>query len=132
MIVTGRGRGFARCARCAPALGVGQTNLLESHERIAEGPRMGWIAVLVRKTCTLIAVVCVAACFAQAASALDLNTVTAPPAKSQQKPDWAGFYFKSNSGTSDPWTALTPATGFTSPTAAAPPTSEAFGYNFQS
>ena len=54
---------------------------------------MGWIAVLVRKTCTLIAVVCVAACFAQAASALDLNTVTPPPMKLQQKPDWAGFYF---------------------------------------
>ena len=88
--------------------------------------------VLVKKTRTFLLVSCVAACFAQAVSALDLNTVTPPPAKSQQKPDWAGFYFKSNSGTSDPWTALTPATGFTSPTAAAPPTSEAFGYNFQS
>src|ERR1700733_4776306 len=88
--------------------------------------------VLVKKTRTFLLVSCVAACFAHAASALDLNTVTAPPAKSQQKPDWAGFYFKSNSGTSDPWTALTPATDFTAPTNAAPPTSEAFGYNFQS
>ena len=88
--------------------------------------------VLVKKTRTFLLVSCVAACFAQAAAALDLNTVTPPPVKSQQKPDWAGFYFKNNSGTSDPWTALTPSTGFTSPTAAAPPTSEAFGYNFQS
>ena len=88
--------------------------------------------VLVKKTRTFLLVSCVAACFAQAASALDLNTITPPPVKPQQKPDWAGFYFKSNSGTSDPWTALTPATGFTSPTNAAPPTSEAFGYNFQS
>src|SRR4029077_18238136 len=121
MIVRGRGRGFARCARCAPALGVGQTNLLESHERIAEGLRMGWIAVLVRKTCTLIAAVCVAACFAQAASAVDLNTNTPAAVKPQQKPDWAGFYFRNNASGSDPWTVLTPSTGFAAPTIGAQP-----------
>jgi outer membrane immunogenic protein len=87
--------------------------------------------VLVRKTRTFLLVTCVAACFAQAASALDLNTVTPPPAKPQQKPDWAGFYFKNSSGASDPWTALAPSTGFTS-SAAAAPTSDTFGYNFQS
>ena len=42
---------------------------------------MGWIAVLVKKTCTLLAVICVAACFAQAASAFDLNNITPAPAK---------------------------------------------------
>ncbi len=73
-----------------------------------------------------------AACFAQAASALDLNTVTPAPAKPQQKPDWAGFYFRNNSGGSDRWTVLTPSPGFAAPTAAAQPTSENFGYNFQS
>ena len=94
---------------------------------------MGWIAVLVRKTCTLIAVVCVAACFAQAASALDLNTVTPPPMKLQQKPDWAGFYFRNSSSGSDPWTVLTPSTGFTATTTTSTqPSSENFGYNFQS
>jgi outer membrane immunogenic protein len=71
------------------------------------------------------------ACFAQAALALDLTTITPPPPKAQQKPDWAGFYFKNNSGASDPWTALAPSTGFT-PTIPAPSTSETFGYNFQS
>lgn len=89
--------------------------------------------VLVRKTCTLLLVTCAAACLAQAASALDLNTVTPAPPKAQPKPDWAGFYFKNGSGSSDPWTTLAPlgSSGFTSPTAAAP-TSETFGYNFQS
>ena len=93
---------------------------------------MGWIEVLVRKTCTLIAVICVAACFAQAASALDLNTMTPPPMKPQQKPDWAGFYFRNNSSGSDPWTVLAPSTGFTAPTTTTQPSSENFGYNFQS
>jgi len=100
--------------------------------RMAEGLRMGWIAVLVRKTCTLIAAVCVAACFAQAASALDLNTITPAPVKPQQKPDWAGFYFRNNASGSDPWTVLTPSTGFAAPTIGAQPSSENFGYNFQS
>src|SRR5262245_51398136 len=113
------------------------TNLLGSHELNSRRPPMGWIAVLVRKTCTLVAVICVAACFAQAAFALDLNTVTPPPMKPQQKPDWAGFYFRNNSGGSDPWTVLTPSPGFTAPTTTTTttttqPSSENFGYNFQS
>jgi outer membrane immunogenic protein len=70
---------------------------------------------------------------AQAAFALDLSSVTAPPPPKQQKPDWAGFYFKNNSAvTTDPWTASMQASGFTSPTASAPPVNENFGYNFQS
>ena len=93
---------------------------------------MGSIAVLVKKTCTFIAVICAAACFAQAASALDLNAVTPPPPKPQQKPDWAGFYFKNNSPKTDPWTVLTPSTGFAAHSTTAQPTSENFGYNFQS
>jgi opacity protein-like surface antigen len=89
--------------------------------------------VPVNQTCTLLAVVCVAAaCLAQPASALDLNTVTPAPTKPQQKPDWAGFYFRNNSSGADPWTVLTPSVGFAAPTRAAQPTSENFGYNFQS
>jgi outer membrane immunogenic protein len=93
---------------------------------------MGSIAVPVRKTCTLLVVTCAVACYVQAAAALDLNTVTPPPAKPQQKPDWAGFYFKNNSPGSDPWTVLTPSSGFTSQTTTSAPSTENFGYNFQS
>ena len=50
--------------------------------------------MLVNRACTFLIVACVGACFAQAAAALDLKTVTPPPPKPQQKPDWAGFYFK--------------------------------------
>jgi outer membrane immunogenic protein len=103
--------------------------------RSFEGSQMGLIAVLVRKTCTLVVAMCAAACFAQAASALDLNTITPPPAKPQQKPDWAGFYFRNNSSGSDPWTVLTPSTGFAAPPTPATsvqPSTENFGYNFQS
>jgi outer membrane immunogenic protein len=96
---------------------------------------MGWTAVPVRKTCTLMASICAVACLSQAASALDLNTITPPPAKPQQKPDWAGFYFRNNSSGSDPWTVLRPSNGFaapTTPTMTTQPSSENFGYNFQS
>jgi outer membrane immunogenic protein len=95
---------------------------------------MGLIAVPVKKTCTILAVICAIACVARAAFALDLNTITPPPAKPQQKPDWAGFYFKNNATKSDPWTALSPSAGFAAQgTAAQPqPSSENFGYNFQS
>ena len=90
--------------------------------------------MLVRKTCTLIAVVCVAAaCFAQAASALDLNTVTPPPIKPQQKPDWAGFYFRKQ------FERIRSVDGahavhrfYSTYDTARTPTSENFGYNFQS
>jgi opacity protein-like surface antigen len=99
---------------------------------MAEGPTRGERTVLVKRTCTSLAVICVAAaCFAQAASALDLNTVTPAPTKPQQKPDWAGFYFRKNSAGSDPWNVLMPSVGFAAPTAAAHPTSENFGYNVQ-
>jgi outer membrane immunogenic protein len=91
--------------------------------------------VLVKRACTFLVVACVGACLSQAAAALDLNSVTAAPPKQQQKPDWAGFYIKGNSGggsDSIPWMTLGTSTGFSSPTASAPPTSESFGYNFQS
>jgi outer membrane immunogenic protein len=87
--------------------------------------------VPVKKTCTVLLLTCATAWFAPAALALDLNTITPPPPKAQQKPDWAGFYFKSNSGSSDPWTALAPSTTF-APSVTAPSTGETFGYNFQS
>jgi outer membrane immunogenic protein len=88
--------------------------------------------VLVRETCTLLAAICVAACFAQAAAAFDLNTITPAPAKPQQKPDWAGFYFRNGSAGSDSWTVLTPSTGFAARPATAQPSSGSVGYNFQS
>jgi outer membrane immunogenic protein len=88
--------------------------------------------VLVRATRTLLLVTWAAVCFAQAAFALDLNAVTPAPVKPPQKPDWAGFYFKNNSSGADPWTALTPSTGFAAPSATAAPTNQNFGYNFQS
>ena len=87
--------------------------------------------MLVKKTCTLLATICVAACFAQAASAFDLNNITPAPAKPQHKPDWAGFYFRNNSVGSDPWTVLTPSTGFAARPTNAQPASESIGYNFQ-
>ncbi len=89
--------------------------------------------MLVNKACTFLVAACVGACLAQAAAALDLNTVMVAPPK-QQQPDWAGFYFKGNSGGSDniPWTTLGPSAGFSSPAASAPPVNESFGYNFQS
>ena len=88
----------------------------------------------VSKACTVLLVACMGACASQAAFALDLSAVTPPPAKPQQKPDWAGFYFRNNLSGSDgiPWTTVAPAGGFTSPGAAAAPTNETFGYNFQS
>jgi outer membrane immunogenic protein len=88
--------------------------------------------VLVKKTCTFVLVGCAAACLAHAAFALDLNSVTPAPAKPQQKPEWAGFYFKNSSSSTDPWTAMAPSAGFTSGTAGGVPTSENLGYNFQS
>jgi opacity protein-like surface antigen len=91
------------------------------------------MTVLVNKACTFLVVSCVVACLAQAAAAFDLNSVTPP--KQQQKPDWAGFYIKGNSGggsDSIPWATPGSSTGFSSPTSSAPPINENFGYNFQS
>lgn len=89
---------------------------------------------VVRKACTILLVAGAAAAFSHAASALDLSSVTPPPPKPQQKPDWAGFYFKNGSGHSDPWTALAPstATGFAAPAATAPVSNQSLGYNVQS
>ena len=47
--------------------------------------------VLVNRACTLLIVSCVGACFAQAASALEMNSLTGAPPQ-QAQPDWAGFY----------------------------------------
>jgi opacity protein-like surface antigen len=92
------------------------------------------MTVLVNKACTFLVVACVGACLAQAAAAFDLNSVTPPPTQ-QQKPDWAGFYIKGNSGggsDSFPWATPGSSTGFSAPTSSAPPINENFGYNFQS
>ena len=85
------------------------------------------------RACTLLVAACLGACATQAALAFDLNSVTPPLTKPQQKPDWAGFYFKGNApGASDsnPWATLSPngfATAHTAPSA-----NGNFGYNFQS
>src|SRR5271155_4352100 len=102
--------------------------------RVAEGRERGEMLVLVKRACTFLVVACVGTCVAQVAAALDLNAVTPPPpVMQQQKLDWAGYYFKNNSGGADPWTAIAPATGFSAPTAGtAAPTNGNFGYNFQS
>jgi len=89
--------------------------------------------VLVKRACTFLVVAGVATCLAQVATALDLNSVTLAPA-APQKPDWAGFYLKSNPGSGSdaiPWTAVGPSNGF-SPTGAGRPVNDNFGYNFQS
>ena len=88
--------------------------------------------MLVKKACTFLVAACVGTCIAQVAAALDLTTVTPPTTAQQQKPDWAGYYFKNNSGGADPWTSIAPSIGFSSPSAAAAPTNGNFGYNFQS
>jgi outer membrane immunogenic protein len=65
---------------------------------------------------------------------MDLNAVTPAPPAPPQKPDWAGFYLKNNSGggsDSVPWTTLPASSGFSSPAGAAP-VNDSFGYNFQS
>jgi outer membrane immunogenic protein len=91
--------------------------------------------VLVGRACALLVAACLGACITQAASALDLNSLTPPPAPTQpQNPDWAGFYLRSHSGGFDsiPWTTIAPSNGFASPGAAARPVSDSIGYNFQS
>ena len=89
--------------------------------------------MLVKRACTFLIVACVGTCVAQVAAALDLNAVTPPPAPTQQqKPDWAGYYFKNNSGSADPWAAIAPSTAFSAQTATAAQTNGNFGYNFQS
>ena len=96
----------------------------------------GVIVELVNRACTLLLVAGVVACLTQAAAATDLNYFPATPPR-PQKPDWAGFYFRNNSGggsDSIPWTTAAPPNGFASPNLAAPPSpiNENFGYNFQS
>lgn len=92
--------------------------------------------VLVNRTCTFLAVVLAGACLTQAAGAFDLNSFPAtPPQQQPQKPDWAGFYFKDNSGAGSigiPWTGFAPTNGFAPPATSGPPVNENFGYNFQS
>jgi len=89
------------------------------------------MAVLVNRACTFLLVAAVGACVTQVAGATDLNNFAVPP-PAPQKPDWAGFYLKSNSGGDGgaAWTALPPSNGFSS--AAAPSVNDTFGYNFQS
>jgi outer membrane immunogenic protein len=87
--------------------------------------------VLLNRTHALLVAACVSACFVQGAAAMDLNDFpVTPPAP--QKPEWAGFYLRNNSGggaDNIPWGALTPANGFAAST---PSVNNTFGYNFQS
>jgi len=87
--------------------------------------------VLLNKACTWLMVACVGTCLMSGAFAFDLNSVTPAPAQTQ-KPDWAGFYLRSNVSTGSdaiPWTTGAPSNGFGSTNA---PINEKFGYNFQS
>jgi opacity protein-like surface antigen len=93
--------------------------------------------VLVKRGCTLLAVIGVATCFAQVAGAMDLNSFSpAPPPPQPQNPAWAGFYLHNNSsgGASEsvPWTTVGPSSGFSSPAAPATSVNSSVGYNFQS
>jgi outer membrane immunogenic protein len=107
--------------------------LVEALSEFADSrmPASEVMLVLVKKTCTLLVAACVGTCLAQAAAALDLSTVTPAPAP-QQKPDWAGYYFRNNSSNGDPLTAIAPSIGFSSPTAVTSATNENVGFNFQS
>jgi outer membrane immunogenic protein len=89
-------------------------------------------AVLVKRAGIFVLVACGGACLTQVAAATDLNNFPLTPPQ-PQKPEWAGFYLRNNSDSSDsvPWTTLPPPTnGFASSPAAAP-VNETFGYNFQ-
>lgn len=91
----------------------------------------------VNRACTFLLVAVVGACLTHAAGATELNKadldglpLTPPP---PQKPQWAGFYLRNNSGSGPggtSWTLPSPANGFSA--AAAPSMNETFGYNFQS
>lgn len=93
--------------------------------------------VVISRTCSFLLLACLGACWAQAAAAIDLNVDPVTPSP-PQRPDWAGFYLRSNpGGNSDTmWQSIGAATGasspFASPGAAAHPVNENFGYNFQS
>ncbi len=93
--------------------------------------------VLVNRACTLLLVAFMGACLVQAAGATDLTKTdlndfqVTPP--SPQKPEWAGFYLRNNSGTGPAgasWTVPASSNGFS--TATPPSVNETFGYNFQS
>jgi outer membrane immunogenic protein len=90
--------------------------------------------VLVNRACTFLIVACMGACVTQVAGATDLNYFPVAPS-APQKPDWAGFYLRTNPDGGSPgtgWTTLAPSNGFASPAPATSPINENFGYNFQS
>jgi len=89
-------------------------------------------ALLVTKTCTFLVVAFIGAALPRVAGALDLKDFEATP-PAPEKPAWAGFYLKDNSGGGSggpAWTTFGPSTGFSS--APATPFNDTFGYNFQS
>jgi outer membrane immunogenic protein len=90
------------------------------------------MAVLVKTACTFLVVACVGVGLSRVADALDLKDFAVPP-PAPEKPAWAGFYLKDNSGAGSGgpgWTTFAPSGGFSSGPAA--PVNETFGYNFQS
>jgi outer membrane immunogenic protein len=92
--------------------------------------------VLLNRAGTFLVAALAAACLTQAAGATELTNLPTPPQQSQapQKPEWAGFYLKTNptDGSAIPWTAAGGSTAFTTTAPTAGPVNENFGYNFQS
>lgn len=93
--------------------------------------------VVVNRACTFLLVAVVGGCLMQAAAAtdltrMDLDNFPVTPAQ-PQKPEWAGFYLRNNSGTGgdgSSWAMPGPSRGFSG--TPAPSVNETFGYNFQS
>ena len=85
-----------------------------------------------RRTGKILLVACIGACAAQMAAATDMNSLAPTPAPTQ-RPDWTGFYLRSNSGggADSVWSNLNGTSAFSSP-GTAHPFDENFGYNFQS
>ncbi len=130
-MVTSTGSALGYIIHVGEACGFGGADVRAGLEVSSWSGRSEVKLVLVKRACTLLMVAFAGAGFAQAASALDLNSFTAAPAQ-QQQPDWAGFYLRSNSGAGSdaiPWTTA-PTNGFASSNTT--PTNERFGYNFQS
>jgi outer membrane immunogenic protein len=91
--------------------------------------------VLVGRARKLLLIASFGACMTQAAAATDLKVfeLTPPPSQPSQTTDWAGFYFRSDSGSGSSVSWMNPGTSsaFSSPGATTRPTNENFGYNFQ-
>jgi outer membrane immunogenic protein len=116
------------------ALGLLDRLLGPYDSSVTERPRTRSMLVLVNRAWTFLVIAGVAVCLTQVAAATELNNFPVTPPQ-PQKPDWAGFYFRTNPGSGSdslPWTTLGTSSGFASPAPATSPINESFGYNFQS